>query len=99
MGRRHLGILSVKGRKRAPWPAASRKAFTRKPCRNGARSRFWSCRQFCRSRKEYPARASSFVTVDEWIIDNDLRSGHIESESHLVNAFARQCLTNGLLVA
>jgi hypothetical protein len=51
-----------------------------------------------RSWNEDPAGARPFVTIDKRVIDNHLRPGHVEGESHLVNALTRQRVPNGSLV-
>src|SRR5229473_7498006 len=90
IGRRHLGMLSVKGRRRVPRPAARRKAFInlRASCRNGVEPSRWSKDR--RTGNEGPAGCGAFVAVDEGIIDDQLCTLKIKTESHLPNALAGQ---------
>src|ERR1700691_4060561 len=83
IGSRHLGTESVRGRRRVPWPPASKKAFKVWP---QDRSVGWisdSCR--LRKRQESPSCAGVLVMVDEGIIHDDLGALSVESNRHLLH--------------
>src|SRR5271155_1638182 len=84
IGTRHLGTELVRGRRRVPWPPASRKAFKVWPrARN-----IWQISDRCRLRKrqERPSRSRMFVTVDERIVHDDLGALAVEGKGHLLHA-------------
>src|SRR5271156_132278 len=78
IGTRHLGTEFVRGRRRVPWPPASKKAFTVWPrARNILRI---SDRCRLRKRQESPSRACVFVTVDERIVHDNLGALAVEGD-------------------
>src|SRR5271168_1372794 len=84
IGSRHFGTEFVRGRRRVPWPPASRKAFKVWPrARNILRI---SDRCRLRKRQERPSCSRMFVTVDKRIVHDDLGALAIEGKGHLLHA-------------
>src|SRR5580700_9308137 len=88
IGTRHLGTESVRGRRRVPWPPASKKAFKVWPrARNILRI---SDRCRLRKRQERPSRSRTFIPVDERIVYDNLGALAVEGDDqnirlHLLN--------------
>src|ERR1700728_585498 len=70
----HFGVFSVKGRRRVPFPAANKKAFTHFSL-NDSGSVCGSGRRIAR---ENPESATAFVAVNKGVVDDSLSTCHIE---------------------
>src|SRR5580704_5647962 len=94
IGTRHLGSLSVRGRRRVPSPAASRKAFTQSSWISGEASLSGLHKA---NRDKRPTRAALLIAINKGIVNDGLCSLEVETQSHFVNALGGHRVSHSLL--